>query len=193
MDPTRQTVGMAPADWIDLADVVVGAITALIVLWGGYIFSHRTKRFESAFSVGEVLLGKRLEAYASIAPLLNDILCHATYIGHWREMSPADVIDRKRSADKLFYTQLPYFGALVQRRYDAFIDLTFAVEQGRNAPPKLRSNRERHRGEYRREFAGDWERHFVAPEHRVPREEVRKAYDALVEAFRLDFHRIPQR
>ena len=50
--------------------------------------------------VHQELLRKRLQLFEDVAPKLNDIHCFFQAIGHWAELSPDEVIKRKRAIDR---------------------------------------------------------------------------------------------
>lgn len=180
---------MTDSNWIKLADVVVGAMTAVAVVIIGYLLNARSKNLETALSVGETLMGKRMEIYDSIAPLLNDIYCFLVCVGHWKEISPKSLVERKRKADRIFYVSRTYFGEDVTLAYESFMGLAFETGRGRGESPRIRAHRDRHLEENLAATTPDFAAYFVDPEERTKRGVVSKAYDRLILAFRSEFTR----
>ena len=57
----------------------------------------------------ERLRDVRFSIHREVAPLLNDIFSYHFYVGAWKELSPADIIAKKRKLDSLMYSNMPLF------------------------------------------------------------------------------------
>lgn len=176
-------------DWIGIADVAVGAITAVTVLYVGHLLSARARRIEERISLAERLIEVRIELFRKAANELNDVFCYLSYVGQWRELTPEDIVNRKRTLDKLIYGNAPFFSSHLLATYEEFMASAFVTEQGRGTAARIRANFGRHREESTRQFVEGWEQLFVSSEDVSSRFEVRHAYNELMRVFRSEFIR----
>lgn len=116
--------------WLEAAKLAIQALTpAAIALLGVYI--HRvTKRFEHNQWRSQKLIEKRLAIYDSLAPLLNDVFCYFTYVGKWKESTPADIVALKRKIDKELHLAAPLFSDDWYRSISAFQNTCFETFTG---------------------------------------------------------------
>ena len=129
--------------WIDIADVAVRAITALAVLYIGHLLSSRARRIEERVSLGERLIEVRIELFNKAAIELNDIFCYLSYVGDWRELTPSEIVGRKRALDKLIFGNVPFFSSGLVAAYEHFMAVAFVTPQGRGTSARIRANIDR--------------------------------------------------
>jgi hypothetical protein len=82
---------------------------------------------------------QRILLWSEISPLMNDLYCYFLYVGHWKEISPEQVIETKRKLDKLIYSNSPFFSPDFLGKYNAFMASAFKTGSGWGADAKLRS------------------------------------------------------
>lgn len=176
-------VGATEWTSLEIAKLVVGALTPLLLFVLGLSVSRAARKVEETQWASRTIVQRRLEIHRELAPMLNDIYCFFTGVGHYRDISPPRVIAVKRSADKLFFVNAELFSPSFRIHYDAFIDICFRHYAGApGEPAKLRSDEE-----FQRELRGtDWEEAWSAlfDEADVPGTDlVRKHYRNLMESF----------
>ena len=99
---------MSSNGW-EIVKLIAGLLTPATLAIFGIFVTRVTKRFEHAQWKSQKLIEKRLAIYDQLAPEFNDLLCYFTYVGHWRDLTPLQVIELKRSVDKKVYLAAPLF------------------------------------------------------------------------------------
>lgn len=82
----------------------------------------------------------RFDRYEQAAGLLNDMYVYFIYVGKWKELTPRDIIERKREVDKIFYSSGPIYSKALISRYDMLIDEMFKHFQGWGEDAMLRTS-----------------------------------------------------
>jgi hypothetical protein len=121
-----------------------------------------------------------------MAPLMNDLVCFFTTIGHFRDIDPPAVIERKRQLDKLYFINEHLFDSTFRARYQQFIDAYFEHWKSPGEDAKIKASASWIRGERGpRTWDRDWDRLFT-PEPidggALARSQ-REKYDRAMEAF----------
>ncbi|HVX69858.1 MAG TPA: hypothetical protein VHA79_09230 [Mycobacteriales bacterium] len=173
---------MSAATWVE----AIGAIATPIVVGGvGFVVSSKLSRS------GE-LLKVRLEYYRELAPDLNTLMCYMTFIGTWRDTSPADVVALKRRLDATFFCAAPLFSPGVLACYQSLMDISFTTFNDWGEDAKIRSNAYRRRQSWRGDWLSAWddlfELHDEATISAAALMEYREKYDALVSALVRDLN-----
>jgi hypothetical protein len=110
---------------LEITKLIVSALTPVILGFVGWWLNRQLKKFESIQWANQKAIEKRLSIYSDLAPILNDIYCYFDYIGNWMALSPVDVIELKRKADRLFFVNAPLFPKEFRTEYQKFINLCF--------------------------------------------------------------------
>jgi hypothetical protein len=87
-------------DWMEIAKLSVAALTPIMTGILSILVVRMGTKLDVSKQVHQELLRKRLELFEDVAPKLNDIHCFFQAIGHWAELSPDEVIKRKRAIDR---------------------------------------------------------------------------------------------
>ena len=95
--PTRMPAG--DWTWLELTKILVGALTPLLLVILGFVINRAARRVEDLQWTSRKVVEKRLQLYEEMAPRLNDILVFFLLVGHFREVTPPDVIKKKRNSD----------------------------------------------------------------------------------------------
>ena len=95
--------------WLEVAKLSAAALTPLLLFVLGVMVNRASRRVEDARWADRKVVEKRLDVYDELAPPLNDIYCFFAEVGHYREISPPDLIARKRAADRIFHVSRPLF------------------------------------------------------------------------------------
>ena len=117
---------------VEIISLIVTTGLALII----FIFG---KRIATTQWTNQKLVEKRISLYDSIMPLLNDLLCYHTHVGNFKELSPSDIVLRKRKLDKIFYTQKAFLGNKFENEYNQYINLCFLTNSGWLEDAKIKS------------------------------------------------------
>ena len=124
---------------------VLSLIVSTFLTIGLFFYGNRIATSQWA---NQKLVEKRIDLYDKFMPLLNDILCYHMLYGNFKELSPIEIIERKRQLDRLFYTQRDFFSENFQREYKNFMDLTFQPFSGMYYDAKIKSDSTVHKEGY---------------------------------------------
>lgn len=135
-----------------LASAVLTPMTVLLlgcVIWSGQreIVQHwerdqieQRKVADAEARERERLRDVRFSIHREVAPLLNDIFSYHFYVGAWKELSPADVIAKKRKLDSLMYSNMPLFTPGFFKLYHSFMAQSFRGAGNHLGESRIRSN-----------------------------------------------------
>ncbi|MGU7771911.1 hypothetical protein ACV229_17295 [Burkholderia sp. MR1-5-21] len=176
--------------WNSLAvfKLAIDILMPLSVAGLGWFISRRLKQLELVQWTNQKLIEKRLALYDTVAPLLNELLCFYTWIGHWKDISPDDVIRAKRDLDRTFHIYRYLFDDDVYDAYHTYIHALFETHTGAGRDARIRSlvqapdgDRMQH-GTYA--WNPDWNERFSGAGV-VAAADVRRLYTRLMERLRV--------
>ena len=186
--PNPSVVTSAIQLWnsLEIAKLVIAVLTPLSVAAFGWFISRRLKRLELLQWSNQKLIEKRLALYDSIAPQLNKLLCFYTWVGHWKDVSPDDVIKAKRDLDQCMHIYRHLFEEDVYEAYDDFIHKLFETFQGPGEDAKIRSLVQGPDGDRTRHCSYQWQQawtcRFTTDSTVPPHSEIQRKYFALMNA-----------
>lgn len=132
---------------LEIAKLVVGALTPILIfVYGQKFTSEREKAAEAVEQYAQVIK-KRVELWDKLAIGLNDIYCYYLYVGHWKSLSPNDIVSRKRDLDKIVFANRPFFSDKFFEHYQAFMGATFRTFGGWGKDAALRTHQIRPKDE----------------------------------------------
>lgn len=144
------------ADWLEYAKLGVAALTPIMTGIVGIFVVRLGNRMEAAQQLNHELLKKRLALFEEIAPNLNDIYCFYQAVGHWTELSPEDVVKRKRTIDRAIQVNRFLFRPEFWDAYKEFEQAHFEIYSSPGQPAKLRLDVERVRELAGSLFKAEW-------------------------------------
>jgi hypothetical protein len=153
-------------------------------------FNDQLRKWEAGQWRNQELIKARLEYYRILVPKMNDLMCYFTFIGSWKDLTPSQVVELKRTLDREFHCAVPLFSDGVHASYDRFMAACFQTfgSWGQNA--KLKTGFGRRREAAGADWDADWEEMFtLTAGDNITREsldEVRTGYDRLISAFAAD-------
>jgi len=169
----------SPWNSLELAKLAVSLLTPVLVLVLGIVINNSIRSGERATAL-------RSEIYKSIGGDLNDIYAYLALVGRWKEMTPRDVIAKKRAVDKAMYTYRPFFSAELFQTYETFMREAFAPFGGAGQDARIRSDIATADGDRRLhgpEWHAAWEDRFTKERNKSAQ---REAYDAFLEQLARD-------
>ncbi|MEJ2889305.1 hypothetical protein [Actinomycetospora aeridis] len=169
---------------LEIVKLVVGALTPLLVVGLGVFVTRAVRRLEDAQWANRKVVERRLELYDKMAPLLNDILCFFTAIGHFRDIDPPALLAKKRELDKHFFVNEYLMSEAFAQRYKQFIETCFRHYTGVGKDAEIRMEADYLRDE--RGAAGwvsAWDDYFADPAEVAEEGLVEKRYRVLMETF----------
>lgn len=145
------------SDWTDHVQFGVDVAVPVLTLVFGIVVLRLTKKLERSQWRSQKVIEKRIAEWDKIRVEFNDIFCYCTRVGGWKEMTPMDVIDRKRAADRKMHLARPYFSKGFFDAYLHFIETCFAQYQGHGVDAKIKSPLWEHQNAYHGQWDRDWE------------------------------------
>ncbi|SNY44882.1 hypothetical protein [Paractinoplanes atraurantiacus] len=124
---------------LEVAKLVVDALTPLAVVAVGYVLNRRLRKVEQAQWANQTVITRRLQIFDKLAPPLNRMLCFATFVGRWKEIQPAQVIALKREVDETMYANRLLFSDDLFTAYQAFMAAMFAMFATADADAPIRA------------------------------------------------------
>ena len=94
-------MNVSAGNTLEAAKLFASLVTPVLVLILGIVINNSVKAAERSMSL-------RSELYKTIGGELNDIYSYLSFVGGWKELTPAEVIARKRAVDKAMYTYKPF-------------------------------------------------------------------------------------
>lgn len=135
---------------LDVAKLIVSILTPVFVLILGIIINKSVENAERA-------TGLRSEIYKTIGGDLNDIYCYLSFVGCWKDLSPTQVVAKKRAVDKAMYTYKPFFSQELFDTYHRFMIEAFKPFGGPGLDAKIRSEISTQVGDRRVHCSKVWE------------------------------------
>ena len=140
------------ASWtsVQIATLVVEALTPITVAGLGVLFARTSRRIEQVQRANQTVVNRRLDIFGQLAPGLNQLLCFATFVGGWKEIQPKDAIATKRKLDETMYANRVLFSEDLFAAYHQFMATLFAMFATTGADALLRAPIESQWGDRRR-------------------------------------------
>ena len=110
----------SPWNSLEVAKLLVDVATPVAVVLLGIWVGRATRRVEASQWVNQKLIEKRISLLDQVLPDLNDMYCYYSWVGNWKELSPAAIIERKRKLDRTFFANQPFFTAGALEAYLGF-------------------------------------------------------------------------
>jgi hypothetical protein len=125
-------------DTLEYAKLGVAALTPIITGLIGFMLVRMGHRIENERRHNLELLRKRLELFEVFAPALNDIYCYYQAVGHWSDLDPEKIIQRKRTVDRALNVNRYLFRPTLWDAYRQFELAHFEMYAGVGLPARLR-------------------------------------------------------
>jgi len=167
---------------LEVVKLIVSGLTPVMVIITGLFLNKRLKQFEHKQWRNQKLIEKRLNVYDDLAPLLNDILCYYTYVGNWKENTPTEIINLKRTIDKKVYLAAPLF---CKEFFDAcmtYMNVCYESYTGWGQDARLKTKIQRRQDSFGAKWNKEWNQAFCTDNCPEPRE-VRLAYLNIMNIF----------
>lgn len=112
---------------LEIAKLVVQALIPLAVVALGLLVARGARRVEAVQQANQTVVERRVEVFGEVAGKLNRLLCFATFVGRWKEVSADDALGLKREVDEVMYSNRPLFSAELFAAYREFMACLFAM------------------------------------------------------------------
>ncbi|MBL9138661.1 MAG: hypothetical protein JNK85_22520 [Verrucomicrobiales bacterium] len=139
------TTGMMTLEGIGLLIKAVGDILVpIVLLYFGFGVKKAIGRIENLASLRRDLMARRFGVYEAIVDGLNTIFCYATYRGHFRSVTPEQILDLKRNLDARFVAKCILWDDETLAAYSEFMNACFATQRGRGTSAIIIADRSMH-------------------------------------------------
>ncbi len=162
-----------------IGKLILPVVLLLLGVWAKKIATNHEKRV----SLDERIIEKRIKVYESIGADLNDIYVFLMQVGHWKELTPQDIIQKKRQIDKIMYMNRPYWSAEMFANYMRFIEAGFDAWNGYTEDAKIRTFPDQF--QFLDGWSETWKSYFT--QKSVDMDEVKQSYLSLIHAFSDEF------
>lgn len=174
---------MSDSPWnsLEVAKVIASFTTPILVLVLGIFINNSIKDSERSTSF-------RSKIYETIGKDLNDIYSYLTFVGSWKEITPPEIIAKKRAMDKAMYTYRPFFSEELFSTYEKFMSEAFAPYGAAGKDARIRSGIKTDDGDrtiHSVEWKPEWEERFTK-EHKNG--EQRTAYNDFLKQLARDLN-----
>ena len=179
----------SPWNSLQVTTLVVSAATPLTVAVFGFYVARASQRIAQVQWANQTVVTRRLEVFGLVAPGLNQLLCFATFVGRWKEITPMQAIGLKRDLDETMYANRVLFSGELFEAYREFIAAQFSMYATTGGDAHLRAPLDSRWGDrrklpwWREEMAG-----LFSPDKGGSMDEIQRAYDLLSERFRADLY-----
>jgi hypothetical protein len=174
---------------LQIATVTVAALTPITVAGLGVLFARASRRIEQVQWANQIVVTRRLDIFAQLAPGLNQLLCFATFVGGWKEIQPRQAISIKRRLDETMYANRVLFSEELFACYHQFMTTLFAMYATTDADAHLRAPVESQWGDRRNmRWWDDSMARLFSPASPASLADIQAAYDQLSQRFRHDLY-----
>ncbi len=174
---------------LEVATVVVEALTPVAVVVIGVFITRGQRRIEQVQWANQTFVNRRLDIFGQLAPGLNKLLCFATFVGSWKEITPRDAIAVKRKLDETMYAHRVLFSNELFGAYHHFMSTLFDMFATADADAHVRAPIESTWGNRRHmPWWNESMAKLFSPNNLVSIEDIQTAYDQLAERFRADLY-----
>jgi hypothetical protein len=169
---------------LEIAKLIVAGTTPVAVAVLAYVLNRALKRAENRQWFSQKLVEKRIVLLSEALPDLNDLYCYFAWVGRWKELTPPEVLLRKRRLDQLVHANSPFLSPETRTAYEAFFDVLFEtfVQPGQSA--RLRTGPTSRHGSRQKALAEGWDPcwsdMFTTEEKRTSPDVVKDRYQALI-------------
>lgn len=149
-----------PWDSLEIAKLAVQAATPVVAIAIAYRINRAIEQFKHTQWRNQKLIEKRIAAYDTVASELNDIICYYAYVGRWKDLSPLDILSKKRNIDKNIYLCAPFFSENILTPYNTLMGLCFEMFAGSGKDAKLRTDFQKRKPFFNGEWDNAWDVRF---------------------------------
>lgn len=149
----------------------------------GLIASYFAISFDLRKARNQELVKKRLQIYDTLAPMLNDLLCHITCRGNWKEITPQLAISHKRMLDRNMYLYGPFFSQKTFFQYNTYIHCCFSTFRGPGKPAQLRASKLYLKSNWGKSWNIEWEEYYASEKEAIKLEMIQREYRILIDFF----------
>lgn len=153
--------------------VVIGFIEAgasilipIMLAVFGVMFHRYRKVVEHSLEHERETFARRFMGYQEVTTLANDIYCFHALVGHFRDISPVEAIQKKRQLEAVVFSNLPLWNDQFCESLTKFLDTCFETQRGRGTRIASASDVERHVESREEQWNESWRECFLDAKQR---------------------------
>ena len=156
----------------------------------GLVVARTGRRLEAVQWTNQTVVQYRLKIFEKVAPMLNQLLCFGTFVGTWKEITPAEVMGIKRQVDEIMYSNRLLFSNELFNTYRRFMLVMFSMYATKGADALVRAPIESKWGSRRHQewWEDSMTRLFAAEVEKSSLDQIQSAYEELASRFRADLY-----
>lgn len=120
-------------------------ITPVVILVLGIWAKNIATKHENRTSLHNRVIEKRVDVYELVGKDLNDIFCFVVRVGNWKQLTPEEIVKKKRAVDQLMYINRPYWSDKSFTSYTSFMTSAFEVYSGSGQDAKIKADFEKYK------------------------------------------------
>ena len=179
------------AGWtsVQIVTTVVDALTPLTVAGLGFFVARTGRRIGQVQWANQTVVARRLDIFTDVAPLINQLLCFATFVGAWKEITPRKAIAVKRKLDETMFANRLLFSDQFFGSYQLFMATLFAMYATTDADAHIRAPIDSVWGDRRNmPWWEDGMESLFSTESTVSTDDIQAAHDQLAQRFRAELY-----
>src|SRR5271165_2251253 len=179
------------AGWtsVQIVTTVVDALTPLTVAGLGFFVARAGRRIGQVQWANQTVVARRLDIFKDVAPQINQLLCFATFVGAWKEITPRKAIEVKRKLDETMYANRVLFSDQFFGAYQLFMVTLFAMYATTDTDAHVRAPIDSVWGDRRNmDWWEDGMESLFSAKSTVSTDEIQAAHDQLAERFRAELY-----
>lgn len=170
----------SPWNSLEVVRLAASIMTPVAIVVIGYWVQSTVAERNRTWQLLERLADRRMEVYDNIGEPLNRIYCYIEDIGTYKDETPDEVVDYKRTADRWMYMHEAIWSPDTFKAYTAYMDSAFRTHQGAVRDARIRS------GTGQKELLDTWEGRWHDRFTGVPAADHRKNYEQLIQLISRD-------
>ena len=170
----------SPIETVKLIELALDALVPIAIALAGFTIKKALVERENL----EWRLRKDIEwrqrVFENISLPLNSLKCAFTYVGHWRDLTPPEIISIKRTLDQQIEIYKFLFSKEFIEAYQSMMTNCYITERGRGRGAAIRANISMYQEAFADRWQSEWEDMFVAEDQRLTRSDFVALHDTTV-------------
>ncbi|GJL86679.1 MAG: hypothetical protein DHS20C03_03880 [Minwuia thermotolerans] len=119
--------------------IAISVLTPIILVYLSLSVSLLLQDRDAKLSIDAQILKQKQSLYREIGANINVIFVYLVDIGDYRKFTPDEIVDRKRSTDRIFFSYRPYWSEKTENSYKDFMNAAFKTYSGTGQKAKIRA------------------------------------------------------
>jgi len=166
--------------------IISSLFMPVVLLILGVWLKQIAAKHEKRASLNDRIIEKRIAVYEKVGTDLNDIYVFLLRVGHWKQLTPEEVLEKKRQIDKVMYVNKPYWSEAAFGAFETFMQTAFETYTGIGEDAKFRVKTDQFK--QLPHWQETWQQCFTQNADNISHKtEIRDNYQRLIREFSDDF------